>query len=296
MPSESSEKLYQSQIISYFNKSKFSPQDDFLKKHKEVLEELEQLYPNINTRKNIINSLIIYGRKIDFPEKFLAYYGIAIDKLNSMLKSKIQTNEKTEKQAENWLTASEIKKVIEDLRKEIPTNISTYRQYRSLMAFLAVFLQFNFPRRNDWATMKLVTSTPKDEDFNYMVMGGSYANSKFIFNKYKTVAKMGSQIFDMPETIFYTVKALKQHILNFAKDGYIFIRKDGEPLNSNEFTKFFIKTMQDKTGKKVGSSLIRHIVITDKFSMDPNELRKREELANQMGHSIMQQMQYSKTN
>lgn len=294
MPSETSEKMYESQITSYFKKSKFSPDDDFLRKNKEVITELRELYPNINTQKNMLNAIIIYGRKIDYPEKWLAYYGVEIDNLNQKLKSQINTNEKTDKQMANWLSSDEIKKVIEDLRNEIPTNINTYSQYRSLMAFLAIFLQFNFPRRNDWATMKMVTSPPKDKDFNYMVIAGTSGNSKFHFNHFKTAAKMGAQTFQMPENVFYTIKQYKAHILNFSKDGYIFIRKDGEAFNTNEFTKFFIATMKEKTGKKIGSSLMRHIVISDKFGMEKNELQQRMELSQQMGHSIVQQMQYAK--
>lgn len=294
MPSESSEKIYESQITSYFKRSKFSPDDDFLKRNKEVIAELEQLYQNINTRKNMLNAIIIYGRKIDYPEKWLAYYAVEIDKLNSMLKAKINTNEKTDKQQENWLTADEIKKIIENLRKEIPSNITTYSQYRSLMAFLAVYLQFNFPRRNDWATMKLVNSEPDDKENNYIVMGGSSKTSKFVFNKFKTVSKFGSQTFPLPDSMFYTLKVYKPLIQNFSKDGFIFIRKDGEPLNTNEFTKFFIATMKEKTGKKIGSSLMRHIVISEKFAVDKDELARRQQLAIQMGHSISQQMQYAK--
>lgn len=294
MPSESSEKLYESQIMSFFKKSKFSPDDDFLKKHKEVIEEVKQLYQNHHTQKNIFNSIIIYGRKINYSEKWLAYYAIEIEKLNNIIKSQVNTNEKTDRQAENWLSANEIKKIIEDLKKEVPQNVSTYPQYRSLMAFLAVYLQFNFPRRNDWASMKLVTSEPTNKDFNYMVMGGSSKTSKFIFNQFKTVAKMGAQTFQIPESMFYTLKVYKPIIQNFSKDGFLFIRKDGEPLNTNEYTKFFIATMKEKTGKKVGTSLLRHIVISEKFAVDKDELALRQQMAEQMGHSISQQMQYSK--
>ena len=294
MPSESSEKLYQSQIISFFKKSKFSPDDDFLKKHKDVIQEVQRLYQNYHSQKNILNAIIIYGRKINYPEKWLAYYGIEIEKLNSNLKSQVNSNEKTDRQAENWLTVDEIKKVIEELKKEIPASVSTYSQYRSLMAFLAIFLQFNFPRRNDWATMKLVTSEPSDKDYNYLVLGGSSKTSKFIFNQFKTVNKMGSQTFPISDNIFYTLKSYKSIIQNFSKDDYLFIRKDGEPLNTNEFTKFFIATMKQKTNKKVGTSMLRHIIISEKFGVEKNELQRRQELAEQMGHSISQQMQYSK--
>lgn len=294
MPAESSEKIYESQIFSFFKKSKFSPDDDFLRKNKEVISELTELYPNINTRKNILNAIIIYGRKIQYPEKWLAYYAVEIDKLNGMLKEKINTNEKTSKQEENWISSDEIKKLIDELRKEIPSNVSTYAQYRSLMKFLAIFLQFNFPRRNDWASMKMVTTEPKDEAYNYMVMGGSVKGSKFIFNIYKTSAKFGKQTFPIPENIFYTLKSYKPIIQSFSKDGFLFIRKDGLNFNSNEFTKFFIQIMREKTNKKVGTSLLRHIVISEKFGMDKDELQRRQDLANQMGHSISQQLQYAK--
>jgi len=296
MPSESSEKMYESQITTYFKKSKFSPDDDFLRKNKEVIAEIKDLYQNKNTQKNMLNAIIIYGRKIDYPEKWLAYYGVEIDRLNQDLKAAINTNEKTDKQAENWITMEELKKAVDSLRNGIPTQISTYSQYRSLMAFLAVFLQSEFPRRNDYATMKLVIQEPTDKEHNYMVMPYNFSSkSKFIFNKYKTVAKFGQQSFPIGEKIYYVLRHFKTQILNFSKDGYLFIRRDGQPMNTNEYTKFFIATMHEKTGKKIGTSLMRHMIISDKFAMDKDELARRQQMANEMGHSIGQQMQYAKS-
>lgn len=299
MPKESTEKMYEAQISSYFKRSKFSPDDDFLKKYKEVIGEIEDFYPNLNTRKNMLNAIIIYGRTIDYPEKWLAYYGIEIDKINQQLKAAISTNEKTDKQKENWITMDELKKVIESLKNEIPAQISNYSQYRSLMRYLAIYLQTHFPRRNDYTTIKLVESTPKDQTHNYMVVPnrnrGGASSPVFIFNNYKTASKFGAQTFPIPDDIYHELRFYKPHILGHSPDGFVFIRKDGQPLNSNEFTKFFIATLQEKTGKKIGTSLIRHVIISEKFKPDPNELKERQQLAAAMGHSVTQQMQYAKS-
>ncbi len=299
MPKESTEKMYEAQISSYFKRSKFSPDDDFLKKYKEVIGEIEDFYPNLNTRKNMLNAIIIYGRTIDYPEKWLAYYGIEIDKLNQQIKAAISTNEKTEKQKENWISMDELKKVIESLKNEIPAQISNYAQYRSLMRYLAVYLQTHFPRRNDYASIKMVESAPKEKTDNYMVVPnrnrGGASSPVFIFNNYKTSSKFGSQTFPIPEDIYHELRFYKPHIQGHSPDGFLFIRKDGQPLNSNEFTKFFIATLQEKTGKKIGTSLMRHVIISEKFKPDPNELKERQQLAAAMGHSVSQQMQYAKS-
>lgn len=299
MPKESTEKMYEAQISAYFKRSKFSPDDDFLKKYKEVIAEIQDFYPNLNTRKNMFNALIIYGRTIDYQEKWLAYYGIEIDKLNQQLKAAISTNEKTDKQKENWITMDELKKIIESLKNEIPAQISNYSQYRSLMRYLAVYLQTHFPRRNDYATIKLVEIAPKTPSDNYMVIparnrGGS-SSPVFIFSNYKTASKFGVQTFPMPDDIYHELRFYKPHIVGHSPDGFVFIRKDGKPLNTNEYTKFFIATMQEKTGKKIGTSLMRHVIISEKFKPDPNELKDRQQLAAAMGHSVSQQMQYAKS-
>lgn len=296
MPSDTSMKMYEAQLRSFFKKSKFSPDDDFLKSHKEVIAEIRSFYPSLHSIKNMLNAIIIYGRSIDYNEKWLAYYGVEIDKIAIELKTQASTNQKTSTQSDNWIDIAQLDKILEDLRNDVPSKIANYKSYRILMRYLALLLQLKFPRRNDYVHMKIQSDGETDDKtVNYAVIKQQHQKSHFTFNNYKTFAKYGSQKFEIPTTIHYALKQYKSIILQQSPDGFIFIKKDGDKMNTNEYTKFFLQMMNEKSGKNVGSTLLRHIIISDKFKVSENELQKRQDIATQMGNSVMQQMSYSKS-
>lgn len=296
MPSDTSMKMYEAQLRSFFKKSKFSPDDDFLKNHKEVIAEIRSFYPSLHSIKNMLNAIIIYGRSIDYNEKWLAYYGVEIDKIATELKTQASTNQKTSTQTENWIDMAELDKILEDLRNDVPSKITNYKAYRILMRYLALLLQLKFPRRNDYVHMKIQSDGETiDKSVNYAVIKQHHQKSHFIFNNYKTFAKYGPQKFEIPLNIYYTLKNYKSIILEQSPDGFIFIKKDGTKMNTNEYTKFFLQFMNEKSGKNVGSTLLRHIIISDRFKVSENELKQRQDLATQMGNSVIQQMSYSKS-
>lgn len=296
MVSESTMRMYEAQLRAFFKKSKYSPDDDFLKDHKAVIKEVHSFYASLHSVKNTLNALVIYGRSIKYLDKFLAFYSIEIDRISELLKNQTYTNEKTDKQRENWIELDELEKILEQLRDDIPAKISTYKSYKIFMRYMALFLMLKFPRRNDYVHMKIQTNdkNTSDPETNYLIFDREIRRSFFVFNNYKTFNKYGSQKFPVPEPVHAFFKKYLSTILANSKEGFLFIKSNEEKMNTNEFTKFFINFMTEKTGKKVGTTMMRHIIISDKFKVDKDELREREELATAMGHSISQQMTYGK--
>jgi integrase len=139
--------------------------------------------------------------------------------------------------------------------------------------------------------MIVVNRTPDDASkINYL----DTKNNVMVFNKYKTAKKYGEQkieLKDYPEFVSCLKFYLKFHPKKKDEDDNILllVDMDGEPLKHlNSITRILNKTL----GKKVGSSMIRHIFLSHKFGDNLNE---RKDIAEKMGHSAEMQTEYIKT-
>lgn len=205
---------------------------------------------------------------------------------------------KTEKQAESWLTMEDIKKVRDDLATKVAgfkaARALTAKQYETLLQYLLVCLYtLTAPRRNlDYEAMcivpKIAGETPTDK--NYL----DYGAKEFVFNRFKTAKKYGQQKESIPAELWDAVAAyLKFHPLmkkKMAKSACIkfLVKADGTPLNAaNGITRLLNKAF----GRKIGSSMLRHIFLTEKYG---STLKEMEDDAAAMGHSVAQQREYVK--
>lgn len=99
------------------------------------------------------------------------------------------------------------------------------------------------------------------KEVNYYDQKGN----RFIFNKYKTSKTYGQQIVELPDSLSEVLKQyIRRHPMNKEiKTNYpLLVNASGEPLEqNNSITRILNKIF----GKKVGSSMLRHIFITDKY-------------------------------
>jgi hypothetical protein len=114
-----------------------------------------------------------------------------------------------------------------------------------------------------------------------------------VFNKYKTAKKYGTQILDIPSSAEAPLMDTITHYLKFqplwkatkGKEAVPFlVTSDGKPLEAvNAITRILNKVF----GRKVGSSMIRHIFLSDKY-----DISEMQEDATAMGHSVEEQRKY----
>ncbi len=199
-------------------------------------------------------------------------------------------HEKTEKQEENWITWDEVQKKKFGLKEDISSFLSTKNitsgQYDKLLQYVILSLYTDVPpRRNqDYIDMFVVKKLGKDAENNrnYYDM----ATHKFVFNKYKTAKKYGQQIVDVPPELQAVINTyFKFHPLAKAKqkEFRFLVKADGSPLNTiNSITRMLNKIF----GKKVGSSMLRHIFISSKYG---DKIKELQEVAEDMGHSTEEQ-------
>ena len=75
--------------------------------------------------------------------------------------------------------------------------------------------------------------------------------------------------------------------------GYLIINQKGVPLSRNTFSVYVRRMFKKYTGKKVGTSLLRHIFISKKLPK-LKSVEEKKELADKMLHSVTTQSLYEK--
>ena len=295
--SESSIKLY----IRNLEKLNGGELKDFkFLKNVDTVLDLLKAYKD-NTKRSILISIVsILGccpddkKIVKLKQK---YYDLMLKK-NDEIKEKA-TDEATEEQKENWISWDDVKKRFDELKKEVEestnnTVVLSKPAFETLLYYMILALYIhNQPRRNkDYQYMNVVFKSndklPKDK--NYL----SYSDNKLVFNVYKTSKKYGQKVEDINEELKKCIDLyLKFHPKIKGKvkkntDTPFLVGYDGNPLSQvNSMTKIFNKIFN----KKISSSALRHIFLSDKYG---DVVKEMKEDADKMGHSVQQQKEYIK--
>jgi hypothetical protein len=268
----------------------------------ETIEEKVKQYAQ-STQKSILASIVsvltLINEKPTYKSVYKHYYELMMGKAKEAKET--DTTEKTEKQKENWMNWTEIRATADKLREEAvkasAKKTVSVGEYAALLNALVLGLYvYTQPRRNqDYLDMLVVKkwneNMPKDK--NYLDLSGQ----RFVFNKYKTAKKYGAQIIEIPNT---ETQPLMDTILMYLKFQPLFkaskgkeavpflVSGDGHPLSAvNAITRVLNRIF----GKRVGSSMLRHIFLSDKY--DVSEMKEDAEA---MGHSMAEQRNYLRVN
>ena len=232
------------------------------------------------------------------------YYSLMMKK-NEEINKEVNPNDLTETQEKNWLSWNDIKKKYDEIEKEVDQfykqKTISENQYNTLLGYTILSLYIhNVPRRNkDYQIMKLVSAYKPEmsKEYNYLDL----FKKEFVFNSYKTSNKYGTQVIKISDELWNAlVKYFKHHrcvgsrsdgrkVLNENDDGdWFLVYKNCKPLDKvNSITRILNKIFD----KAIGSSMLRHIFLTDKYG---DSLEKAEKDAKEMAHSSSMQKDYIK--
>jgi hypothetical protein len=199
-----------------------------------------------------------------------------------------------EKQKENWVSWADVLKrreeLTEDVSKFANNKTVTSPQYETLMRYVILGLYTEIqPRRNEYLDLYIVKkwNDKMATDKNYL----DVATAKLILNKYKTSKKYGVQTLDIPEILLGQIHLfLKFHPLwkGVAKRQTapvkFLVNYEGEPITALNFITRVLNRVFH--GKKVGSSMLRHVYISDKYKEADSIEKERARDAEAMGHSV----------
>jgi len=272
--SEGSLKLYEANLKRLNNNQEIKSLN-FLKDTESIINQIKDK-KDTTGRSYIIAICSTLKNDPKMKKYYDIYYNLLIE-YNDKLKT---NNNKSEKQEEEWISQDEVKNKYNELEKEIiplinKKNITTDEYYKMLSFIVLSLYVLQPPRRNlDYLKMLAIPKYKGNEtkDFNYF----DISNKKMIFNNYKTKGTYQSQEIDVVDKLFII---LCMWIKKFKIKYNILQKIDGSELDKNGITKILYKIFN----KKVGSSMLRNIYLTDKYS-DQNQEKIKD--AKAMGTSV----------
>jgi hypothetical protein len=304
---ESTATAYVKTLYMLNNKAPFKNLS-FLKDTAEVEKKVAEYKPN--TQKSILTSitsvLSLWKDKPTYKKVYTFYFEKMMGKAKEMKDGEVE-GEKSETQKDNWLSWEEVSQKRDDLQKAVGDFMSqkhlTTHQYETLLKYMVLSLYTEVPPRRNQDYMDMwvvigkksvaVDSLPKDK--NYLVIEGK-TPKQFVFHKFKTAKTYGTQTLPIPSSLAEVITQFLKHHPNIqgtnskTTEFKFLVSADGTPITAvNAITRILNKVM----GKKVGSSLLRHIYLSSKYG---DEFREMKEDAEAMGHSVQEaQHTYIKT-
>jgi hypothetical protein len=270
---------------------------NFLKDEKNIINKLADYKDN--TKRGYLISITATLSTLKDKNKSLydKYLKLMVDLSNDIKKK--PTEEMTETQKKNWMKWDEILTKFNDMKQKIDTFINNKEinesQYNLLLSYMILALYvYNPPRRNlDYQIMNVIKKYDESysSDKNYL----SYDDNKFIFNVFKTAKKEGQVKTDINEELKKIINQyFKFHPLirnkKLIKSSNIpfLVYYNGKEFDSvNAITRILNKCFD----KNIGSSMIRHIYLTNKYGEDNKEKMKD---AKAMSHTVDTQKTYIK--
>jgi len=273
--SQNSINLYRRNLL-ILNDNKPIKSFNFLKNKEEILNKIKELKPT--TQRSYIISICSVLRDIPKYKKMYEEYFELLKDFNNDLKV---NTDKSEKQEKNWISQEEVLSVHKKLKEDVMNLLQKKRKidkavFNKLLNYmiLSLYTLIN-PRRNkDYSLMKIASNTD-DDNYNYLMIDKKNT-MKFLLNKYKTDKKYHSVEIEVPDDLKEVIQLyLKYHPLKaeLKKKDYdipFLVDEQGKGLkNSTEITKILNKIF----GKKISSSMLRNIFLTDKYGDVMEELK-----------------------
>jgi len=286
--SPSSLKTYSSTLNAFYYKNHpaKSPMNiDWFNNQEKIINLLKDY--NINSRKTMYSAIIAMIDKSDLYKKaMMADITTKNNENISQLKSKTQE--------ENWIEYPEIiKKVDLEIKKNKALLISrsgdlSAKEMERLTLLMILCLttgKFIPPRRNmDWNLMKYKNYDEKTD--NYVDIDIHEHKYDFVFNKYKTDKTYHEQRIAIPLGL---QPIMIDYIKHLDEGDYLLSKRNGSPFAQNDIGKL----LSEFFGKKIGTSMLRHIYLSNLYKDIP-ALSQMQKVATEMGHSTNMALEYIK--
>jgi hypothetical protein len=279
--------LYITKLIQLNNKRPFSNLA-FLKNTGDIGKKLDK-HENFNTKRSYLTAIVSIlthggaGENKNYKELNMHYRG----RLNDVVEQikEIPAGTKTKKQEQNWLDWKDVL----DIHRDLANKTSKYdreaiekslikRRIWSMYVLLSVYVLAP-PRRNkDYMMMKYGNN--EDDNFNW------YDGKFFHFNVFKTAKTYGAEKFEASRAL-RDVLDRNVELFDIKENDYLILNEDGsQVISSSGITKQLNRIFAPK---KISSSMLRHIYLTDKYGDVKEEMA---EDAKAMGHSVSMQRDY----
>ena len=264
----SSRKLY-SRNLSKLNNDQEINNLNFLNSPKDILNKIKDYKPTTQ-RSYIIAICTVLKNDPKLEPLYNQYYEI-LTKMNGDLKVR---TDKSETQQANWMSKNEIDNVRDNLALKVVKKAKNKDDYNKILDYLILCLYtMHAPRRNIDYTLMKISNDISDKSFNYLDLKGF----QFIFNNYKTQGTYESVVVPIREDLFQVISIYmnnhpeKAKLKNKKYNIHFLVNYHGEPINKSiDMTRYLNRLFN---GKKVGSSMLRNMYLTNKYGDMMGELK-----------------------
>jgi len=279
--SETSKKLY-IQNIKRLNGNQEIKNLNFLNNSSKIFEKIKD--KSKNTQRTYLISVVSLLKEL--PEKkykklYDIYYKILME-FNKELKD---NTEKSEKQKDNWISQDELKEIYEDTKEKATPNLlpnrkkdATPEQWDTILKYFILSLYYlQSPRRNkDFLEMYVIKkySDDLDKTFNYY----SVDDKTFHYCNYKTKGTYQTQNIKLNDDLenvmneYLLNHPMRKDIKKLSDKVPLLVYANGEKLKSSDvITRLLNKIFK----KKIGSSMMRNMYLTDKYA-DLNKEKEKD--------------------
>ena len=266
---------------------------------KKMLDKSESDYSD-NTKKNYVNNvlnIILYITDID---KYHKLKSAKLDKITNAIFLYWQelVNRVNNKNLENTkdpkthIDSEEFSKVIKNMRKNIDKNEIDKNTLQDFILLLLYEGRYIVPLRNNYATLHI--TEPQESllsSENYLICKDG--KNEILINSDKVDKKLGSVRYKINKSSILNKYLNKLLEIRKSEDkDYLLENADGERLSCNGLTKLLQKIFKLHFDKKISSSNLRHIFISN---LSPNLTNKKlDSISKSMRHSLTTQQQIYK--
>jgi hypothetical protein len=254
----------------------------FLKNFSSIKNCIDEISNN-NTKKNRLTAVLVALHSDENPDtKLIDKYQALLKQIMVKVNEQINSQEKTKTQKDNWIDFDTVKQILNKMLTDInDANLWTKEklsktQYAMIQKYVLLRFYVANPIRNNVANCKVVSQKEyddlKDKIENYLIKDKS--NYKFMLNNFKNVKRLGAKVL----TIDPALSKILTRWLKINKSGYFFTLNDKvTPITSNHVTKLLNSIFKKYAeGKKLSTSLLRHIQISNDLKDEPTIKEKQE--------------------
>ena len=279
---DSSARVYTTNLMNVMKHFTWDNLKYFNSKYKDVILYLGTLTPQ--KARGILSSILA----IATTKKAIEAYRALMGNVTASVKETDQKQEKTDKQEENWVSWDDVMRRYKEIEEDAlplfkkttltPAQMKTMQHYAVLSCYCLIP-----PRRiADYTNFKVKNIDRKEENYY------NEDKKELVFNHYKTAKAYGTQTVDCPPAL----QEVFDKWFPIAKkySDYLLFNSYGDALSQPQLTKM-LNTIFDK---KISASMLRHIFISDEVLKDVPKIQELEKIAQDMGHSVGEQMLYRK--
>jgi hypothetical protein len=251
----------------------------------------------VNTRQNYLWSIKnVLELQSDPNKEVLSMIQNLIDSGKKEIDSYYQEQKKTKRESDNWISLKKLQEFNKNQKKALMTTTNKFTKTpnkKELKNWLITSLytldpENHPPMRIDY-NMEIIKSRDEIKQGNNYLLLESKSKKYFIFDDYKTGKSQGTKEIKLSRKM----NSVMNIYLKFNPDNkYLFQNNKGENISKNALQKL-IQKVYLPLDKKIGVTLLRHIIISETLDTG-DKLKKKQELADKMGHSTQTQEKYKK--